>query len=327
MKLSIILSEIGKPFSYYPGITRLVDDTDAGILLCYLIWCTPDPEDRPEADGWFYRKAERIERETGQSRARQAAARKTLTDLNLIKSEMRGSPPVMWFRVAMDELNALWEQREELFAKRAATTAARTANARSAKAAKRKQQTVLIAGETEPIQLSVVQKVESSVPQNIQPSVPQNDIVLSDRDSIVCSTEGSLINIKNNKKRSCISPRTKRDGEKRNQFYDIFAEAFQAKRGMPYQHQAPDFIQLAKLRKSLGDNLTIEAWTRAVTNYLASERGFYTLRDLAPRFADYHANALDRFNRPMAIQPQHQHQQNGDLNNGTVSSFKAAVVI
>jgi hypothetical protein len=325
MKLSIILSEIGKPFSYYPGITRLVDDTDAGILLCYLIWCTPDPEDRPEADGWFYRKAERIERETGQSRARQAAARKTLTDLNLIKSEMRGSPPVMWFRVAMDELNQLWEQREELFAKRAARTAARTAKARSAKAAKYKQSNAPSDGKTEPVQPSVAQNIEPSVPQNIQPSVPQNNIVLSDRDSTVCSTEGSLINIENNKKRSCISPRTKRDGEKRNEFYDIFAQAFQAKRGMPYQPQAPDFIQLAKLRKVLGDNLTIEAWTRAVTNYLASERGVYTLRDLVPRFADYHANALDRFNRPMAIQPQH--QQNGDSNNGTVSSFKAAVVI
>lgn len=327
MKLSIILSEIGKPFSYYPGITRLVDDTDAGILLCYLIWCTPDPEDRPEANGWFYRKAERIERETGQSRARQAAARKTLTDLNLIKSEMRGSPPVMWFRVAMDELNQLWEQREELFAVRAAKTAARTANARSAKAAKYKQSNAPSDGKAEPVQPSVLQNIELSVPQNIQPSVPQNDIVLSDRDSTVCPTEGSLINIKNNKKRSCIPPRAVRDGAKRNEFYDIFADAFKAKRGVPYQHQTADFIQLARLRKNLGDDLTIDAWTRAVTNYLASDRGLYTLRDLAPRFADYHASALDRFNRPMAIQPQHQHQPNGDTGNGTVNSFKAAVVI
>lgn len=321
MKLSTILTEIGKPFSYYPGITRLVDDTDAGILLCYLIWCTPDPEDRPDAEGWFYRKAERIERETGLSRQRQAAARKTLTDLKLIETEMRGSPPVMWFWVAMDELNQLWEKREEMAAQRAEKTAQRTAKARAARAAKHSSRD----GQVEPVEPSVPQNIELSVAQNIQPSVRQNNNVLSDRDATVCPTEDSLINIENNKKRSCISPRALRDGAKRNEFYDIFADAFKAKRGIPYQHQTADFIQLARLRKSLGDSLTIDAWTRAVTNYLASDRGFYTLRDLAPRFADYQANALDRFNRPIIGHPQH--QPNGESNDGTVNGFKAAIVI
>lgn len=85
--------------------------------------------------------------------------------------------------------------------------------------------------------------------------------------------------------------------------FELFADRYRtAYEGVPYQSRTGDFVQLAKLRKSLGEDFPIDSWAVAVGNYLATPQRAHTLADLAVNYATFRRAPLDEFARPVDTQ-------------------------
>jgi hypothetical protein len=86
--------------------------------------------------------------------------------------------------------------------------------------------------------------------------------------------------------------------------YEIFRDRFDMLMSpAKYPDNAGDFVQLAKLRRSLGlaPGRTPPEWEKACENYLSSPLSNYTVRDLAVRYAVFLRSPLDRYNKPLGV--------------------------
>lgn len=98
-------------------------------------------------------------------------------------------------------------------------------------------------------------------------------------------------------------PKRKR---KPDELYEIFAAAFLSwSGGAPYSNRQPDFVQLARLRRSVKESanpewLTPARFSKAVANYFGSSLAKPTLADLSARFANFYRSRCDRFGHPIA---------------------------
>ena len=80
MKLSDYFKSIGKPFSYYPELAKVIGSVKASVLLCSLVW-----RDREFQDGVVQKTEKQIEDETGLGPKEVKSAKKLLSELRVLK--------------------------------------------------------------------------------------------------------------------------------------------------------------------------------------------------------------------------------------------------
>lgn len=108
MKLTEVLSGLGRTVAYYPGLARIVGVKECVLLCQFIYW-----HDKSQtADGWVYKTRDDIETETGLSHEEQATARKKLKGMGLWEEQNQRWDHKMMYRVNMEALNALWEESE-----------------------------------------------------------------------------------------------------------------------------------------------------------------------------------------------------------------------
>lgn len=94
---------LGLPFIiYYPDIARMLDSVPAAVLISKM-WFWSNTPTAKERGGWFYWKQSDITRQTGLSRRFTDTAKRLLNDRGIIEIDLRGVPPVLWFRVDKQE--------------------------------------------------------------------------------------------------------------------------------------------------------------------------------------------------------------------------------
>ncbi len=104
MRLSNFIIDIGRPVAYYPSLKKLTNSTTASILLCqFLYW-----SDKTN-DGWFWKRAEQLEEETGLTYEEQKTARERLVTLKLVEEKYDRLNHQMWFKVNQETMNDAWE--------------------------------------------------------------------------------------------------------------------------------------------------------------------------------------------------------------------------
>lgn len=100
---------------YHRALAHAVGDHSAGLLLSQF-WGWTTTESVKERDGWFYKTQAEINQETAMTRREQETARRKLRELGLLDEQMRGQPAKLWFRLNVDALMDLLQERaEEVF--------------------------------------------------------------------------------------------------------------------------------------------------------------------------------------------------------------------
>lgn len=106
MKLSDILSGLGRTIAYYPGLARIIGVKEC-VLLCQLIYW----RDKSSIDGgWVYKSRLEILNETGLSHEEQETVRKNLKESGLLEDEYKRAEHKLYLRVNLEALDALWVQ-------------------------------------------------------------------------------------------------------------------------------------------------------------------------------------------------------------------------
>jgi hypothetical protein len=108
MKLSEVLTDIGRPIAYYPGLRKITGSTNATIFICQLIYWHGKQADK---DGWIFKDSAEIEEETGLSYDEQFTARKRLLARNLIAERNDRLDHKMYFKIKFDDLDESWNSR------------------------------------------------------------------------------------------------------------------------------------------------------------------------------------------------------------------------
>jgi hypothetical protein len=88
------------PVAYRPALARLAGSVNDGVMLSQALYWTF----RTGPDGWFYKKPDDWELETGLSRHEQTGARRLLREKGLIEEKVRRAPPVVHFRVNLPKV-------------------------------------------------------------------------------------------------------------------------------------------------------------------------------------------------------------------------------
>jgi hypothetical protein len=108
MKVSELFENPGRPIAYYPKLRKVAGSTNAALLLCQLIYWTGKEASR---DGWIYKTAEDLERETSLSRREQERARRMLLERGLTEERYARREHRMYFRVEKEGLRSAWTAR------------------------------------------------------------------------------------------------------------------------------------------------------------------------------------------------------------------------
>lgn len=138
------------------------------------------------------------------------------------------------------------------------------------------------------------------VPETVTATVP-NSVTASVTESVPFNRKETN---KKQRKQFTAPPLAKpaREGD---QLVRIFDEAFIKANDCPYASKKADFVQLSVLKKTYAGKsweLDDSRFTRAVSNYFASDLGQFTLADLCVRFGAFYKSPLDRFGKPVQIQ-------------------------
>lgn len=110
MRLSEALDELGAPLAYYPQLAKLLGGVKATIFLCQLMYWLGK---QANPNGWIYKTAAEIETETGLTYKEQAAARKHLKELGLLRESYQRIEHKLYFRPDLEALDALWEKHKK----------------------------------------------------------------------------------------------------------------------------------------------------------------------------------------------------------------------
>ena len=106
VKLSNYLEDVGQPVSYYPSIAMMLGSVKAGLFFCQLFYWR---DKQINADGWLYKTADELRRETGLSRKEQMQARKTLVELGILEEHYDRLRHRLNFRLKLERFDGLWE--------------------------------------------------------------------------------------------------------------------------------------------------------------------------------------------------------------------------
>ena len=103
-RVRAVLTEMGRPFSYYPGLAKKIGNVNATVLTCmFAFW---DGRGR-DPEGWIFKSVQEITDETGLSRDEQQTARKLLKSIGLLEEVKRGMPATNHYRLNFPKLDEL----------------------------------------------------------------------------------------------------------------------------------------------------------------------------------------------------------------------------
>jgi hypothetical protein len=106
VKVTEFLEDVGRPVAYYPSFARMLGSVTAALFICQLIYWTGKEKG---ADGWIYKEAVEIERETGLSWKQQKTARNILIRAGVLQERADRVRHRIYFRVKKEEFNKAWE--------------------------------------------------------------------------------------------------------------------------------------------------------------------------------------------------------------------------
>ncbi|MGA2630219.1 MAG: hypothetical protein ABSG54_08370 [Terriglobia bacterium] len=115
MKLSEFLTNVGKPFSYYPAIARALGSAKACIFLCNLVW--RDGDRGP--DGKIHKTQKSVTCETGLSEKEQRTAGQHLIKLQIVEAQYHRLLHNTAYTVNLNRLDVLLDGREGGIAEKA----------------------------------------------------------------------------------------------------------------------------------------------------------------------------------------------------------------
>jgi hypothetical protein len=101
MKIIDVLSDVGRPMTYYPRLARAVGGVQSCVFVCQMIYWRDKGVDK---EGWVWKSQQEIEEETGLSRWEQATIRRNLTLLGLLEENYDRLHHKMYFRVNLEGL-------------------------------------------------------------------------------------------------------------------------------------------------------------------------------------------------------------------------------
>lgn len=109
--LNTLLADIGQPIVYYPSLIRVTGDLDSNIFLSYIyFWQNHAYE---EAEGWIYKTAEAITKDTGLNKREQKLARQRLLYRGLMDEKRKGLPAKMYYKVNVNKLIDMWSNHNK----------------------------------------------------------------------------------------------------------------------------------------------------------------------------------------------------------------------
>lgn len=107
MKPTELLTELGRPIAYYPGLKKIVrDSTVAAILLSQLFYWRGKEGD---PNGWLKKNSKELREETGLSYNEQKTARRILRSLGFLKEKNFRLEHRMGFKLNTDAIDKAWE--------------------------------------------------------------------------------------------------------------------------------------------------------------------------------------------------------------------------
>jgi hypothetical protein len=101
--LTDALKRLGPVVAFYPSVAKIVGIKEA-IMLAQLVYWTPRARDE---DGWIYKTAEEMERETSLTYREQKRVRESLRDQGLIEDRYNREEHLIYFRVIRKAVDAL----------------------------------------------------------------------------------------------------------------------------------------------------------------------------------------------------------------------------
>lgn len=103
MRPTDIITNLGRPVAFYPGMARKVGGVNACLFLCQLLYW----HDKASSDLGVYKTAEEWTEETGLSYKEQATARRKLKELDLITEIEKRLEHKIFYLINIDRLNEL----------------------------------------------------------------------------------------------------------------------------------------------------------------------------------------------------------------------------
>lgn len=100
-----VLGALGRGILYYPMIGRALGSMDAAIFLGnFMYW---DGKQADKVQGFIFKNAIHIEKETGLKRSRQENAREVLKNFGILQEKKQGTPAILYFRFIWDQLDKI----------------------------------------------------------------------------------------------------------------------------------------------------------------------------------------------------------------------------
>lgn len=103
MRLSEVLSEVGRPVAYYPGLVKHLGSINAVLFFCQIFYW----QKKTDNSLGVYKVAEEIEEETGLTYREQATARKHLISRGILVETHKRLEHRIYFRINVDRLDEL----------------------------------------------------------------------------------------------------------------------------------------------------------------------------------------------------------------------------
>jgi len=100
------LELLRRPIAYHAIMAKAFGSVPLAVMVGQLYYWTPRSEDQ---NGWVYKTAEDMYEETGVTRRMQDTARALGLELGIFEAEVRGTPPVMHYRLDMAKILTVLE--------------------------------------------------------------------------------------------------------------------------------------------------------------------------------------------------------------------------
>lgn len=105
MKLSELLTNVGRPVVFHPGLAKRLGGVAPALFLENLLYWHGK---EASADGWVYKTQDELEQETALSRKEQENARKVLRGLGLLQEKHVRLEHRLYYRLDLDALDKWW---------------------------------------------------------------------------------------------------------------------------------------------------------------------------------------------------------------------------
>lgn len=103
MRLSDVLSEVGRPVAYYPGLVKHLGSINAVLFFCQIFYW----QKKTDNSLGVYKVAEEIEEETGMTYREQATARKHLVSRGVLVETHKRLEHRIYFKINVDRLDEI----------------------------------------------------------------------------------------------------------------------------------------------------------------------------------------------------------------------------